>query len=146
MKYKKLLVPLDGSLLSEYVLPHAEGIASGFGGEITLLHVVPEFDDASEEITPSQKANRANIVRYLERIEESIKGQNLEVHWSIRSGDPAEEIRWYVEEHEVDLILMSTHGQGESYERKVGSVAAEVLEDSTVPILMARVPESIAKL
>jgi len=146
MKYKKLLVPLDGSLLSEYVLPHAEGIASEFGSEITLLHVVPEYENAANELTPSQKTNRTNIVSYLERIEQGIHDHNLVAHWSIRSGDPAQEIVWYVEEHEVDLILMSTHGQGESYERKVGSVASEVVEESMVPVLIARVPESIAKL
>lgn len=144
--YKQILVPLDGSLLSEYVLPHVEAIGSFSESRITLLHVISNEDDAPDVLTPSQKANRADIVNYLERVSERLKSRNLTVDWSIRTGDPAREIIWYAEEHEVDLILMSTHGQGESYGRRMGSVAAEVLDEVRVPILMTRAPEKIAKL
>jgi nucleotide-binding universal stress UspA family protein len=38
--YKKILVPLDGSELSEAALAHAHALASALGAEIVLLHVV----------------------------------------------------------------------------------------------------------
>lgn len=146
IRYEHILVPLDGSLLSEYVLPHVQTIASFSMSQITLLHVIPGEDDVPVGLTPSQKANRADIVNYLDRVGESLRSRNLIVDWSIRTGEAAQEIILYVEEHDVDLILMSTHGQGESYGKKMGSVAAEVLDEVLAPILMTRVPETVAKL
>ena len=37
---KHVLVPLDGSVLAEYVLPHVTVIAQAFNPRITLLHIL----------------------------------------------------------------------------------------------------------
>ena len=146
MKYKQLLVPLDGSLLSEQVLPHAEELATTYASEIW-----PAARDFAERVRGGTDAlsegEPLRYFRYLERVEETLRNNDVKVIWSIRTGDPAEEIVWYVEEHEMDLVLMSTHGRGRGFQRtdgKIGSVAAEVLDE--VPVFLARVPESIAKL
>ena len=146
MGYRHILVPLDGSLLSEYILPNVERFVAAFGSKLTLLHVVPAADMEAVSLTPSQKNARANMVRYLEGVEDSLACRGLQARWTLRCGDPAEEIAWYVERYKVDLVIMSTHGQGEARERHVGSVAAETLNRITVPVVLIKVPEAVAKL
>jgi len=60
---------------------------------------------------------------------------------SIRSGVPVEEIRAYVGEHEVDVIVMGTHGRTGLRHAIVGSVAERIVRSSTVPVLTIRHPE-----
>ena len=146
MGYHQILVPLDGSLLSEYILPKVERFAAAFGSKLTLLHVVPAEEMEATSLTPSQKKARADIVRYLQGVEDSLARRGLKAQWTLRCGDPAEEIAWYVDRHEVDLVIMSTHGQGDARQRDVGSVAAETLKRINIPVVLLRVPEAIAKL
>ena len=146
MVYHQILVPLDGSLLSEYILPKMERFAAAFESKLTLLHVVSAEDMEATSLTPSQKKARADIVRYLQGVEDSLARRGLKAQWTLRCGDPAEEIAWYVDRHEVDLVIMSTHRQGEACERHVGSVAAETLKRITIPVVLLKVPEAIAKL
>ena len=72
--YEQILVPLDGSLLSEYALPHVEAIGSLSGSQTTLLYVISNEDDVPDVLTPSQKANRADLANYLERVSERHAG------------------------------------------------------------------------
>ncbi len=146
MGYQRICVPLDGSLLAEYILPQVEKIASAFESEVTLLHVVPNDEVDCNTLTLSQKQTRANVVRYLQAMEDCLKKRGVKVRWSIRCGDPAEEIVWYVNEHHTNLVIMSTHGRGEAYQQVVGSVAAKVLEKVGIPIMLMKVPENMARL
>ena len=146
MSYREILVPLDGSLLSEYILPQAERFACAFGSKLTLLHAVPSQEGECAGLTPSQKRARADIVRYLQTVEDTLKKRGLKVSWTIRCGDPAEEIAWYVQQHNIDMVIMATHGRGEAYHRDLGSVAAEALQRIQVPVVLLRVPEPVAKL
>ena len=146
MGYHQILVPLDGSLLSEYILPKVEQFAVAFGSKLTLLHVVSAEEMEATSLTPSKKRARADMVRYLQGVEDSLTLRGLKTRWTLRCGEPAEEIAWYVDRHGVDLVIMSTHGQGESRERYVGSVAAETLKKINIPVLLVKVPERIANL
>ncbi|HET9908799.1 MAG TPA: universal stress protein [Anaerolineales bacterium] len=48
---KNILVPLDGSMLAECVLPHVCAIAQAFNARITLLHIVTLPDEGSSKLT-----------------------------------------------------------------------------------------------
>ena len=146
MGYHQILVPLDGSLLSEYILPKVERFAAAFGSKLILLHVVSAEDMEATCLTPSQKKARADIVRYLQGVEDSLARRGLKAQWTLRCGDPAEEIAWYVDRHEVDLVIMSTHGKGDGRQHDVGSVAAETLKRINIPVVLVTVPEAVAKL
>jgi len=53
------------------------------------------------------------------------------------SGDPAVQIREFVRSHDVDLIMMPTHGVGTFRSFLVGSVTSKVLHDATCPVWTA---------
>jgi nucleotide-binding universal stress UspA family protein len=146
MKYRQIMVPLDGSLLAEYILPHVEAMAKAFLSQVILTHVIPTDDTAEDELTPSQRQARAHISDYLARTAEALADKGLEVRWVLRVGDPVQSLMEYVTSQGIDLVIMATHGQGESYQRKVGSVAAALLDNVSVPLVLVRVPQSIARL
>ena len=146
MGYRHILVPLDGSLLSEYILPQVGRFASAFQTEMTLLHVVPAEEDSGQNLTPSQKQARARVVRYLQGVEDSLKQLGGKVEWTIRCGDPAEAIAAFARENDIDLVIMSTHGKGRAYHKGIGSVTSEVLKRVTVPVVTIRASEPVAGL
>ena len=146
MGYRQILVPLDGSLLSEYVFPQVVQMARAFSSEVTLLYVVPPNGHLDEGTPPSKKQAVDNIIPYLEGIQDTLASRGMRVDYSILNGDPADEIAWYVKKHQTDMVVMSTHGQGEAYKRKVGSVAAKILDKVSAPVMMMRVPQVVANL
>ena len=146
MRYRQILVPLDGSLLSEYVLPQVEKIATAFESQLTLLHVLAQPDSDGNQLTPSQKRTRANIVEYLQKVQKDFGERGVTTHWTIRCGDPAQEIVWYASQHDIDLVMMSTHGGGSPAGQDVGSVAVAVMRQLSMPILLVGVPHAVAQL
>ncbi len=63
MAYKKILVTLDGSSLSESVLPHAQAMGRQFSGEVILLQVVAESDSTLGDFDKGESCEKAH--RYL---------------------------------------------------------------------------------
>ncbi len=141
--YKRMLVPLDGSELSEVVFHYAKELAGRLGLETILLHV-----HSSEEcdVSPLHQA-------YIERKAEIMKQQvddvrqktatgqgdkAVQVRGELVSGYPAEEILRYADENNIDLILMATHGRSGVRRWVMGSVAEKVLQASKVPIWLVR--------
>lgn len=44
MSYTHILVPLDGSQLAEFILPHEQNLTTSFGSEVSLFHVIESRD------------------------------------------------------------------------------------------------------
>ncbi len=63
--------------------------------------------------------------------------------WRISFGQPAGEIARQVAEDGVDLVMMSTHGQGADGHPRVGSVATEVVSSVSTPVVLVRPPREI---
>ena len=141
--YKRLLVPLDGSELAEVVLSYAKELAGRLDLEVVLLHV---YGPDERELLPMRQA-------YVERAAEICDLQCQEVRqttgghpetggWHAKgilaAGRPAEEILSYAEDHDIDLILMATHGRSGISRWALGSVADKVLRASRVPVWLIR--------
>ena len=130
--YEKILVPLDGSELSQLVIPYVEEVSRGVKSEIILLRVSEEGEADGEEVRRS----------YLERMAKSITAQvGLEenvIRCEIVRGHPADEILSYAEQKKVDLIAMSTHGRSGVSRWLLGSVASKVIGAASAPVLAVR--------
>ncbi|MCI0437914.1 MAG: universal stress protein [Chloroflexi bacterium] len=143
-QYNRILVPLDGSRLAEYILPHVESLAAAFVSEVTLLHVIESKERDPEALTQSQKDARADIAKYLEGISGALAKKRLVSRWLISYGDPAEEIVRHSANGLADIVMMSTHGSG-GRENSLGSVAMAVVSWGATPVTLVRPPEKIAR-
>jgi nucleotide-binding universal stress UspA family protein len=144
--YKRMLVPLDGSELSECSLEHVKAIASGCHVPKTILLRVVE--PLSAEAVSALAMAGDNVLReaeldsqteakdYLAKVSNSLKKDGLAVETVIVDGRPAEEILDYAKNNKVDLIVMTTHGKTGISRWFFGSVAEKVLQHSTVPVLV----------
>jgi nucleotide-binding universal stress UspA family protein len=148
--YKKMLVPLDGSQITEIVLPYARELAGRLDLELTLLHVCEPHRSESQFVCQAYIEHVAEMLEKQAREVQAKTGapqeaKAVEAHVEVAVGYPAERILGYAEENEVDLILMATHGRSGVRRWVLGSVVDKVLRASNVPVWLVRadVPEEI---
>ncbi|MEN8615359.1 universal stress protein [Dehalogenimonas sp. THU2] len=143
--YKKILVPLDGSELSETILPQAVSVAKPSKAEIVLLRVHEPLEPAVRETLGGDLAekldtvNREEMENYLAKIARDLDGQGLKVSVVTVFGRPADTIIEYTGANAIDLIAMATHGRSGITKWAFGSVADKVLRLSPVPVLVGPV-------
>jgi nucleotide-binding universal stress UspA family protein len=128
--YKKVLVPLDGSTLSEGVLPYVRSMARAIQVPVELLRV----ND------PAQLAGYSPPIQggeYLERIEASFSGIT-DVKCTVERGNPAHVIVDHGAAQPDTLIAMATHGYSGAQRWLLGSVAEKVLHATTNHLLLVR--------
>lgn len=138
--YKNMLVLLDGSELAEVVFKYARELSGRLNLDLELLHVC---SPAESEQLPMRRAYMERMAEVLcagaEEIRSSLADQPvascITARGTVMVGYPAEEILGYIDAHEVDLVMMSTHGHsGIKDWDDIGSVASKVLHASKVPV------------
>ncbi len=143
-KIDHILVPLDGSELSEKALVAAYTIAGMSNAEITLLRVLRPIEkiikiDEHHAIYVDQQINfktrRAN--EYLKEIRNLAK-KTFTISTVVEMGDAAETIINFACKNSMDLIIMSTHGRSGMKQWVYGSVAGKILSHAYNPILLIR--------
>ncbi|MFQ5963344.1 MAG: universal stress protein [Candidatus Scalinduaceae bacterium] len=139
MTYKKILVTLDGSSLSESILPHAQAMGRQFSAEVILLQVVAGRDATLGDFDKGESCEKAH--RYLTEKASALTEDGVKVRTLIKEGDPVKTILSVAEDEKVDLIAMATHGWSGLDRLFYGSVTDRVLRNATHPMLVIR-PES----
>ena len=135
--FKKMLVPLDGSVLSEVTFRYAKELAGRFAGlEVILFHACSPDDQGTLPIHRLYIEHSADVIR--EAAAGQAEGRGVIVRGELREGVPAEAILRFAEENGVDLILMATHGRSGISRWAMGSVAYRVLRSTKVPVLLVR--------
>lgn len=141
--YQKMLVPLDGSSLSEVVFPYAKDLAGRLGLDIILFHVHSSKESETMPLHQAYIEQKAQVMKrqlleWQKKIGVGLEGRKLEVRGELTMGYPPEEIIGYAEENNVDLILMATHGRSGVRRWVLGSVADKVLCVSSIPVWLIR--------
>ena len=147
--FKRILVTLDGSDLSERALQPAFEIAEKFGAQITLLRVIaidtpvlaaagagPQYlhlRDLREE------REQAEAEAYLHGIQAQWRGLPVSVATRVVVGAAPEMIVLAAEQCDAELIVMSTHGRSGLNRFLYGSVAEAVLRGTQSPLLLVPV-------
>lgn len=142
--FTKLVVPLDGSLLAEKALPFAIHLANRLQAHIMLLRVVDRLPPASN--TPDYRLEVINKTElYLKTVQETITNQKLEVHMEpdhvhtrVVYGNPAHSICDVARAEQAYLVVMTTHGRNDISRLILGSIAANVIQDSCTPVTLIR--------
>ncbi len=145
---KHILVPLDGSEFAEQALPAAEALCTAYEGRLTLLTVKQkESFLKSIHFSLTFKGRRLSIngerETYLQKIEKSLEAKGIEVDHTIRTGEVAESINGLVKEIGVDMVVISSHGRSGVSRLLLGSVANQVLQQATCPIMVIHPIEGV---
>lgn len=145
--YKKVLVPLDGSGLSECSLQEVGKVASS-DTQIVLMRVEEKPERSyktapvdQRDVDKAQEARKTDAEKYLAGVADQLKAQGMMVETFYSEGRAAEEILDYADKSKPDLILMSSHGRTGIARWALGSVADKVLRSSSAPVLLVR-PEA----
>jgi nucleotide-binding universal stress UspA family protein len=127
-----VVVPLDGSDLSERALPYASAFARAFKSRLILLAAVyiPAII-GDEALTPDP---RAVLEGYLGDTCKALKYEHC--HTLVKIGYPYESILQALDETGASLSVISTHGQSGLSRWTTGSTAGHLLHASRVPTLV----------
>ena len=138
MAYRRILVALDGSEVSESILPQVEELASNLKASISILrvayaHVFPGADATNAEIAVTREAED-----YVQTIKERLEAKGFSVDTHVRYGEAAREIMDHAEDEEygIDFIMMATHGRSGVGRWLLGSVAEKVVRHSAKPVFL----------
>ncbi|MBE3584224.1 MAG: universal stress protein [Limnochordaceae bacterium] len=141
--FERLLVPLDGSVLAESVLPVAVTLAERLPARITLLHVVES--DPPESVHGARHLTRADEAEaYLAGVAERLRREagvevSHHVH-TVAEGRVAQSIVEHSRELGQDLVVIATHGRGGVRGFLWGNVAQQVLGEGERPVLVVHAP------
>lgn len=139
--FERILVCLDGSELAAQILPYARMQALQFGSEVHLLNVIEKSNKEREVKRSHEPAMR----RYLDKMAEPLREQDIEVKCATVEGAAAQSILAYADQCEVNLIAMATQGRSGLKRAVLGSVAGSVLRESGLPVLIVRPLETGTK-
>lgn len=148
VRLERILVPLDGSALSESVLPLVEDLACRLGATLVLGRVVqPATIYSGEYIPPTLAIDEAvaSATKYLDRLAEKERLLGVGVDVEVAIGQAAEAILDVADQNGVDLIALSSHGWSGPMRWIMGSVADAIVRHSTLPCLVLPAKASAAQ-
>lgn len=124
---KKALIPLDGSPVSEAVMPIISEVACNLQMELTLFNVIPKSNGAF-----------TNAETYLHNWCQHLEEKGITAGYEVRVGAPADQIIDLADELAIDMVAMSTRGKTSINLWSLGSVAQKVLLGGNTPLLLIR--------
>ncbi|MAT98626.1 MAG: hypothetical protein CL608_15900 [Anaerolineaceae bacterium] len=142
--FQHLLIPLDGSDLSERALPSALAIATAFGSRIALLRVVlmpyvvgGHGNDLTEPYVVFLENRYREAEAYIDEKVASLQRNGYQVYGLVLQGESvANVVLEAADRFAVDAIVMGTHGRSGLSRWLLGSVADKVLRCSKLPVLL----------
>jgi nucleotide-binding universal stress UspA family protein len=143
--YKCALVPLDGSLVAEGIVPFILEIAGPLDMEVALLRVlVPTppvvIEGARDVAVDDVEKLRADAQEYLATVAAGLRARGVTTH--VRRGEAVGEILAGARDAGADMIAMTTHGRGGLSRLLFGSVAEAVLRQAEIPVFLMRQTKS----
>lgn len=126
----RTLVPLDGSALSEAVIPHVLRLLR-HDRERSEVHLLRAVEPAS-----AQHGSHAEARLHLGQVQRRLADEGFRVRKHLAEGDPVRAILELVVEERIDLLAMSTHGRRGFGRWLHGSVAEQVIDDGSVAVLL----------
>lgn len=146
LQIHRILAPTDFSRHADGAVRYACGLAERFGAELHLLHVLSEVilpvgPDPSLVATMPPEYYRTTEDQARTALKDLIPqgwprpaSQKTEVLW----GEPVDQIASYATTHDVDLIVVATHGRTGLSHVLLGSVAERIIREAPCPVLTIR--------
>lgn len=142
--YDNILIPTDGSEQAGNAIEEGIRLASELGATVHALHVVDEFEAKIVPITGEQDEKRAEYMEHGERITDEVaqvaSEAGVECVTTVETGLPHKEIEHYVEDNDIDIVVIGSRGLGSVEEMLLGSTADKVVRliDKPVTVVYKR--------
>lgn len=138
--YNEILVPTDGSPAAESAIEHAVDLAKRYGARIHGLYAVDATSFASVEVGTDLVVDALETegTEAVARIERAALDAGLDVVTTVSSGTASRSILEYADEHDIDLVVMGTHGRRGVERFLMGSVTERVVRNADVPVMTVR--------
>jgi nucleotide-binding universal stress UspA family protein len=141
-RIKTILVPVDFSNCSREGLRYAIGFANEFGAKIILLHVTylgyiySVEGTAIYDIPGLQKTARKTARRKMRELMRSVNFGTVKFETAFTDGSPVIDICGFAKDHDIDLIITSTHGFTGFTHVLIGSIAEQVVRHAPCSVLV----------
>ncbi len=142
VQLRRILFPTDFSEPARQAQQYAMALADRFGAELHLLHVVPEIirplPDSSTSWTPPEVELKKHVAEANNHLLRGLGAEWAAQHVTARTttfGSIVDEIIKYASEHDIDLIVLGTHGHTGLSRLLIGSVAEKVVRLAACPVL-----------
>lgn len=121
---KRILVPLDGSPVSEQIVPYAAGFAKAIGAGVVLFQALEEGQDSGP------------VEDRLEGLAADLRKSGMGVATDSDTGKPSTEIVDAARRYEAGMIVMTGHATSSGRNDLLGSTAHAVLQRTKAPVLI----------
>jgi nucleotide-binding universal stress UspA family protein len=146
--YKHILIPTDGSELSQKAIDYGTALAKSVNAKVTVLTVSTPFHAFAVEPgliidTPEQYQKRiaALATKYLNVAKEAAQAAGVSCEtMHVEHDQPYLAIIETAARKSCDLIVMASHGRRGISAIVLGSETVKVLTHSTIPVLVFRAP------
>jgi nucleotide-binding universal stress UspA family protein len=145
-----MMITLDGSELAEHSLEPGLALARAFEAQVTLLRVLEPAEELDEEerarIQPEEEAwlftlpevMHQNALTYLEQVVARYAETAPHMKFAVTTNHAAEGIVDFADRHDIDLIVMTTHGDTGIGRWTYGSVTEKVVWSAPCAMLVIR--------
>lgn len=134
--YDEILIPTDGSDGVRKAIRHALALADTTGARLHALSVVEEHPTFPGILSGDDLEARATEA--VDDVVEMAERAGVEVVRDVRTGHPDEAILAYADEHDVDMVVMGTHGRRGVDRVVLGSTAERVVRRAEIPVVTVR--------
>jgi nucleotide-binding universal stress UspA family protein len=143
--YQDILLPTDGSDGMVAAAEHAGELATTYDATVHVLSVADtrnRFESPSAGIS-TEVWTESERERATEAVEETVASlpDDVTVERVVEEGVPKTEILSYVDDNDVDVVVMATHGRTGLDHYLIGSVTEKVVRRSPVPVLSVRLDD-----
>lgn len=142
---RKILVPSDFSTASNHAFKYALRFGQEFGAELILIHILAPSLSPTFAGLPGAPAFSEDEVSFAEtnlRAWTASAGKaSVSAKLAVRVGLPAHEIVEAAKDHDVDLVIIATHGDTGWKHFCIGSTAERVVRAAPCPVLVVREKE-----
>lgn len=135
VEYENVLLPTDGSEAAEIAVDWGIALAEMYDATVQTVYSVDTSRFPSSEGMADLHDALERIGRdALEGVRESARASGVSIAANLGNGPAARMILSYADDHEVDLIVMGTHGRSGVDRYLIGSVTEEVVRNANVPV------------
>ena len=145
---KKILIPVDFSEYTEKIIAEGKRMAQAFNSDIVLLYVVNRnvgeyhgntSSNKKSLLTPLLEAERKQAEEDMKKWKDFLSDVKGKVETVVISGSVKDEIFKYINDTDVDFVIMGSHGIGSAlYRTFIGSITNSVVHHSKKPVLIIK--------